>query len=152
VTVNGGQGDAADRNHNVSPVIRCADCGATLKAEDDACPECGSRNRRIKATLKAALESREFIRMKAKEGGRGKPFLEIRSGDSLFRKTGVWNRIHRIIDRKNDRYYERIEDQSGNVIRLCDEPLSQHRGHGSAKKKQNSRPDTEVGSEDTGSH
>ena len=42
--------------------------------------------------------------------------------------------FHRIIDKENDRYYERIVDpDTGDVIREVDEPLSTHQGHGSAK-------------------
>ena len=42
--------------------------------------------------------------------------------------------FHRIIDKENNRYYKRIVGpDSGKVIREVDEPLSTHRGHGSAK-------------------
>ena len=38
----------------------------------------------------------------------------------------------RVIDRDNDKYFERITDyQSSEVIHECEEPLSQHIGHGS---------------------
>jgi hypothetical protein len=42
----------------------------------------------------------------------------------------------RIIDRDNDSYHEIVMDPiSGKVVHECKEPLSQHRGHGSAKRK-----------------
>lgn len=42
----------------------------------------------------------------------------------------------RVIDRDNDYYSEKItEYENGNVIHQCDEPLSQHQGHGNAKRK-----------------
>jgi hypothetical protein len=42
----------------------------------------------------------------------------------------------RVIDKKNTRYRETITDpQTGEVVFLCDEPLDEHQGHGSAKKR-----------------
>ena len=39
-----------------------------------------------------------------------------------------------VIDRENDRYVEKGTDyESDEVIRQCEEPLSQHQGHGSAR-------------------
>ena len=42
---------------------------------------------------------------------------------------------HRVTDRKNDKYFESVVDEeTGVVIKYCEEPLSVHFGHGSAKK------------------
>ena len=72
--------------------------------------------------------------MKAKAGGRGKPFQEETVGDNLHRATGKWNRLRRLIDRRKDRYVEHIVDgETGEVIRAVDKPLSEHRGRGSAR-------------------
>jgi len=39
-----------------------------------------------------------------------------------------------VIDRERDCYLERVTDpQTGAVIHACDEPLSAHWGHGSAR-------------------
>ena len=48
----------------------------------------------------------------------------------------------RLIDRQNDLYEETITDpDTGEVIRNCGEPLSQHQGRGSAKgKRPEARP------------
>lgn len=44
----------------------------------------------------------------------------------------------RIIDRDNDHYFEQVTDyETGEVIHHCEEPLSQHQGHGDAKRKNN---------------
>lgn len=41
-----------------------------------------------------------------------------------------------IVDRENNRYFEKITDKEKNeVIHECDESLSDHFGHGDAKKK-----------------
>jgi hypothetical protein len=45
-------------------------------------------------------------------------------------------KLRRIIDRRNNRYQELVVDpQTGETVREVDEPLSEHRGHGSAKPK-----------------
>ena len=42
---------------------------------------------------------------------------------------------HRIIDRKGNRYIELVvDDESGEILKSCQEPLSDHTDHGSAKK------------------
>jgi hypothetical protein len=44
--------------------------------------------------------------------------------------------LDRVIDRDNDYYLERIVDpETGEVIRECEEKLSEHQGRGSAKPK-----------------
>ena len=60
--------------------------------------------------------------------------MEQRFGDSLHRNSGKWMKLRRVIDRDNDWYEETvINPETGNVIHDCNEPLSAHRGHGSAK-------------------
>jgi hypothetical protein len=54
---------------------------------------------------------------------------------SLFEKTGRLHLIDRSFDRIRDWYHERIADaETGDVVHECDEPLSEHRGHGSARR------------------
>jgi hypothetical protein len=50
----------------------------------------------------------------------------------------------RVVDREGDRYTERIVDAAGNVVRDVDEPLSNHRGHGTAKRR-GSQPESGTG-------
>ncbi|MGH7115721.1 MAG: hypothetical protein ACREE9_14665 [Stellaceae bacterium] len=50
-------------------------------------------------------------------------------------RGGVLARLERFIDRNTDRYFEKVTMcDSGEIVHECDEPLSDHRGHGSAKK------------------
>ena len=73
---------------------------------------------------------------KARHGTSGRPFYEAKSGADLHRASGRWMQRDLVIDRENDRYYEIVVDsETGEVIRTCEESLSQHRDHGSAKKK-----------------
>ena len=59
----------------------------------------------------------------------------FRVGKSFFKKTRQWHNLERIIDKKNNIYKEFITNKSGRVIRDIEEPLSDHKGRGSAKLK-----------------
>lgn len=60
---------------------------------------------------------------------------EIQAGADLYRKTGEYLDKYRLIDKDNDRYVEIVKDLStGKVTYHCNEPLSAHTGHGSARK------------------
>jgi hypothetical protein len=64
------------------------------------------------------------------------PAFEIRVGESVERRTG--RMLHRVrrIDCREDAYVERIFDpRTGETVHWCAEPLSEHRGHGSAKRR-----------------
>lgn len=77
-----------------------------------------------------------MLGIKARHDGPGKPFLESKVGDDLYRKTGEWRKLERRVDREGNWYYEKIVDpKTGRVIKDVSEPLTKHRGHGSAKKK-----------------
>lgn len=42
----------------------------------------------------------------------------------------------RLIDKDANRYFEKVTDpDTGQVLHECNEPLSEHRGHGSDKKE-----------------
>jgi hypothetical protein len=71
--------------------------------------------------------------------GKDKFRIEQVAGDDLFRLTGKWHKLARVIDRENNRYFEEVIDpETGQVIHRCEEPLSEHRGHGSDKPKRTS--------------
>jgi hypothetical protein len=73
---------------------------------------------------------------KAKSQGKGKPHLEGKTGDDLHRKTGKWMFLERVFDHAKNWYKELITDpETGEVVRHCEEPLTDHGGHGSAKRK-----------------
>jgi hypothetical protein len=64
---------------------------------------------------------------------------DVKAGDELFRHTGEWHNIRREIDCEidceNNRYFKHITDGNGTIGRHVEEPLIQHRGYGSAKRK-----------------
>ncbi len=72
--------------------------------------------------------------MKARTPREKKPFLEQKTGDSYWHKMAKWMRRVQIIDRRGNRYVKRVDDpKTGEVVRNVDEPLTDHRGFGSAR-------------------
>jgi hypothetical protein len=68
--------------------------------------------------------------------GGGKWISKMIHEDSLFQLTGKMHRVIRLISRITNEYYERIIDkETGETVREVREPLTEHRGRGSAKKK-----------------
>lgn len=122
--------------------IECADCGAEVDGSDDTpeqritCSRCGSTKRNYHVSVSATVIARDGIGMKAKRPGEKKPYIEDLSAPDHSRSLGKLVHRARVIDRANDKYFEKITDyESGEVIHHCEEPLSQHQGHGSAKPK-----------------
>jgi hypothetical protein len=123
--------------------VFCGDCGAALDEQPSQppekrkpCPDCGSSRRRFAVQMEeAAVKIRSSLRVKAKAGGKGEPFQEEKIGDDYWWKAGRWTTVQRLIDRRRNRYVERIADpETGEIIKDVDEPLTEHRGHGSDRK------------------
>jgi len=58
------------------------------------------------------------------------------SGVEHSHKYGKLVRVHRTIDKDKDWYSEQVVDlQTGEILHECNEPLSQHVGHGTAKPR-----------------
>lgn len=120
-----------------NPDIRCANCDADLSAGSDEppCPYCGSEGRNIFVHVQEGVQVHESVAGKVRrKGASGRRAQEFKSGDDFKHSTEEWVRLERRINREDDRYYEKIPDKNGNVIREVDEPLSQHRGRGAAKE------------------
>jgi hypothetical protein len=67
------------------------------------------------------------------ERGKVKPYRVTVTGDEFHRDTGERRRVERVIDREQGRYWERITDPAGKVVREVEEPLRDHRDRGAAK-------------------
>ena len=126
-----------------SDIVKCGKCGEELTEPTNLtienripCPKCSSLSRAYSITIKETIHLRDKFGMKAKRGGKGKPFIETVTGEDLHRETGKLNNIERTFDRENNLYSETITDtDTGRIIHQCQEPLSEHKNHGSAKKK-----------------
>ena len=80
------------------------------------------------------IQVNESIRLRGKREGRKKPTSAIVSEDDFHRDSKEWRHIDRVIDFENDHYAEIIKDKEGKIVRHCREPLTKHRGRGSAKE------------------
>ena len=82
---------------------------------------------------------------KGKHAGEKRPYIEIQDRAELRVSEGDYVHKFRRIDRGNDEYEEKLTDletgeiltdpETGEAIRDVREPLSGHRGRGSAKSK-----------------
>ena len=124
----------------------CSQCNHPLpdaRTEQEAeaftkqpCPSCGSFGRTLDVNMVETLAMRDFCGMKLKRQGEKKFAVEDVSRPDFNRDRGKNVHLQRLIDRDNDLYHERITDlESGEVIHEQREPLSEHRGHGAARKK-----------------
>ena len=130
------------------PVVRCNACGRELKEASSTpptarkpCSSCGSTARIVALEVRCTSKVRSKLGLKARTASSRRPFLESISGDDLFRLTGQWHKLKRVIDRARDYYLEVITDPTtGKIIRYCEEPLSKHQGRGSAKRSKGTQP------------
>ena len=138
-------------NIDIGPVS-CGECGQPIEEDRNLpldqrrpCPECQSLTRAIDVSARNDLLLGHKLGSKQKRPGYKKPILETVSGDDLYRLTGRFNKLSRVIDRLNNRYHERIIDsRTREVLHECAEPLSEHFGHGSEKKEWEARVATAV--------
>ena len=119
---------------------RCADCGASIDLSNTdpyartPCNVCGSIKRVLHVNVIEKIQAIDGYALKGKRPGRKKPFIEERSLPDYSRSRDKFVHLQRTIDRDNDHYSEQVTDyQTGELIHKCEEPLSQHQGHGSAK-------------------
>lgn len=119
----------------------CSQCGFLL-ADDSTplaalpCPSCGGFGRTIEVSIVERLTLFDGYGMRLNRAGVKKPSVESISMPSLSRKLGKYVRHERLIDRENNIYHEKITDyETGETVHEQKEPLTDHVGHGSAKKK-----------------
>jgi len=118
--------------------IYCGNCGQKLSGDDKICPSCGSRHRVL--AIREKITAHEQIKGKVKKKGIRKPVREFKSGDDLHRKSRKWYHREILIDREKNYYREIIKDKdTGEIIHICEEPLSEHIGHGSAKYRKSKK-------------
>lgn len=124
-------------------VVTCKACSAELQEQASAsvearhpCPNCGSLERQYDLTLDGQVSARSGLGLRAKTPGRVKPFMELKQGDSFSTSRGRWMHLFQIVDRRNNRYRKLVTDpETGEVLRDVDKPLTEHTGHGDARRK-----------------
>jgi hypothetical protein len=121
-------------------IVKCGQCKRVLDETGGEavesrlpCPSCGSTTRTVELHIESHVTLRSMLSLKAKPTV-GKWFQRQKVGDELFRLTGTWHRLSRLIDRRGNRYREHIVDERGEVVRDVDEPLTDHTDRGDARR------------------
>ncbi len=123
--------------------VVCSNCKTEFEDEPDVlpesrkpCPSCGSTSRLFFKAPEGEITPRSKLSYKGRRCGKKKPFIWGTVGADLFRKIQKWMRLERVFNRENDYYKEVVTDPiTGDIIHHCEEPLSKHQEHGSAKKR-----------------
>lgn len=126
-----------------SKSIICSNCKREVAEDSTACPYCGNTTKIIKLfveeTFDLGLVDRAKIKLKDHINGKSKHnniVTETNVGSIYSKDKGKNVSLMRCINRKDDLYHEKVVDpDTGETIHECDESLSEHVGHGSAKFK-----------------
>jgi len=118
------------------------ECGTslngTLRDADESrklCSFCDSPFARINLAVSDSLEFHSKLKLTGKRPGVKRPFIEQIVGDDFHWETSRWMKLKRVFDRLRNWYSERVVDpESGQVVHSCEEPLSEHHGHGSDRQ------------------
>ena len=107
-----------------------------FRSRRDSLARTGLAERHFALTLEGKVSVHSSLGLKHKGAGRGKPFKELKQGDSYSTSRGRWMSLLQIVDRRNNRYRKLVTDpETGDVLRDVDEPLSEHVGRGDARRK-----------------
>lgn len=118
--------------------VKCQECGYSGVVPDSCsdCPLCHSNKTNCIVCVDESLVLSEAYKMKAKQNGVKKAIKEFQCGDEYSHAKKKMVDKTRLIDRKENQYFEEVVDkETGEIIHSCSEPLSEHFGHGTAKKK-----------------
>jgi len=122
-------------------------CNADLPSEwartvEEPCPKCGSTGLDISVEIVENISLHECLKGRVKDSNRKSkenPRVKFQVGDSYWRDRKKWVKRNILVDRDRDLYEEVVIDpETGTIVHECKEPLSQHRGHGSAKRASSS--------------
>jgi hypothetical protein len=137
------QFDSLAEVDKLQSMATCNKCGTFVDEPDNLderqpCSQCGSLSRSFGVGLSTEAVGQPEIKAKGRHGqpGQVKPFVTAKLADEVFHETRERTLREKMEDRDNDRYHERvISQETGALLHECNEPLSEHQGHGSAKKK-----------------
>lgn len=120
--------------------VYCASCDCAIECDCNElgarvpCPSCGETKRVVHVSAIESMRVVDGVGMKFKRDGVKKPVLEQFDMPSYSRSRNEYVRRVSVIDREDDRYFEKVSVYgTGEVLHHCEEPLSEHVGHGSAK-------------------
>ena len=102
----------------------------------DVCPYCGSVELNTCISIYDKMNYRDRVSGKVRKDGTKKPRKEFIYGADYSKGEHKYMDKTRIIDRENNQYYESVIDpDNGETIHKCEESLTEHFGHGSAKRR-----------------
>jgi hypothetical protein len=120
----------------------CSQCGKTLSEGIRICPDCRCENQTVTVEIEDSMSVHDNLKGKvgpkrkmSPTSKRKKYPYEFYVGEERCMDRKKWVNKEQILDRENDKYKEKVVDLDTNeVIHECEEPLSDHINHGSAKK------------------
>lgn len=123
--------------------VACGECKgpieggrAAMEAPREPCPACGSTVRIVGVHTSATVTAHAELHLTGYRESKSKWFVKVKQVRSWFRRDGVWHRVDRTLNKRENRYVEHIVDEeTGAVVRHVEEKLTDHQGHGSAKRK-----------------
>lgn len=105
-------------------------------------PSRGSTLRHVQAAIHGALSATGHLGTRAvsgrrvRSGSRKRPAYEHTNGEFWSRGVSTIVQKEQLIDRENDHYLEHVVNSvTGEVLRHQDGRLSDHKGHGSDRKR-----------------
>jgi len=120
----------------IARLFECSHCGTVLDTDGQdrpllPCDKCGS------TSAEPITDIKETVVIKFKQvGATGDPDLRVKIADDYYRKDGEWRQCRMCIDKANNIYEKTvINREADEVLYWNNEPLSSHRGRGSAKQK-----------------
>ncbi len=122
-------------------ICYCNHCNREIDPNSKICPYCGKKGKTAHETMVFSVEASVGMHVVLSNKTKGKKkykyiLKEFKYINVISHRLNKSVRRITDIDRRNNTYYEKILDEkTGEVIHLCDEPLDQHIGHGSAKFK-----------------
>lgn len=125
-------------------ILECGYCGKVLQrlAEPATeapppCPRCGATSYTSGWGVNGRVGVRASLTIESRPPGKKKFLVQNVSAEEESRSSGRTVKRHRTIDRMNDEYHEHVVDvETGETVHESRERLSDHRGHGSARKRE----------------
>ncbi|WHM41110.1 hypothetical protein [Streptomyces sp. BPTC-684] len=105
--------------------FKCRDCDQVLDEVNQPCPICGSGDRVITAGDRGVAH--EAVRLRVKQGEKGRWIVQINAGDNYTRDLSAWGHRELTINREQNQYSEVIELYEGSSI-VSTAKLTDHLG------------------------
>lgn len=132
-----------NNEEEIEVISACSKCGMELAVNSDEACSCGHVGREISLSICDSIKVYESLRGEVKNPSfpsNKNPRIKFIEGDDFWADRQKFVKKSRRIDRGENQYRETITDpHTSEIIRHCEEPLSEHWGHGSAKMPRDKR-------------